>query len=95
MLDRGELRVGGRYRRRCAVFADDRRAVVVSHDKDFTKRRIANTFGQHVRLACDQPDAVDVLEPLLDDLLVKLEAINPTVLIVSREGVAVRGPHWR
>lgn len=51
------------------VYADYRRAVLVTMDNEFSRRRKRNTVGQHVHLRCADPDALTVLERHLDDLV--------------------------
>jgi hypothetical protein len=56
-----------------AVYADDRGAVLITHDREFTRRRMRNTIGRHVRLDCEQPDAMAVIGAHLDELVAALE----------------------
>ena len=44
-----------------SVYADDRRAVLLTHDREFTTRRRRRPIGQHVRLACHEWEAADTL----------------------------------
>jgi predicted nuclease of predicted toxin-antitoxin system len=78
-----------------SVYADNRNAVVISHDKDFAHRRIDRTFGRHIRLSCDQPEALEILAARFTEVIDQLQRREAIVLIVSRDGVRVRGPHWR
>lgn len=77
-----------------SVYADDRGAIVVSHDRDFAYRRQRRTFGQHVRLACRQPDAIAVLEAHLDQLESLLAGHEIGVFVVSRNRIEVKPPRW-
>ena len=77
-----------------SVYADDRKAVVVSHDREFAYRRQRNTFGQHVRLACEQPEAVAVLGSHLDELVDLLNQHAVGVFVVSRSRVEFKPPRW-
>lgn len=77
-----------------SVYADDKSAVVISHDKDFARRRIARTFGWHVRLSCAQPDGQDVIRLQFDRIVELLHRRTAIVLIVSRTQVETRGPNW-
>lgn len=77
-----------------SVYADDRNAVVLSHDREFAYRRQRRTFGQHVRLACKQPEALDVLEEHLDELIDLLEQHAVGVFVVSRSRVEFKAPRW-
>ncbi|HEX8859089.1 MAG TPA: DUF5615 family PIN-like protein [Actinomycetes bacterium] len=47
-----------------AIYAENLDAALVSHDRRFAKRRMRNTMGQHVWLACLQVDAIEVLSPV-------------------------------
>lgn len=77
-----------------SVYADDRGAVVVSHDRGFAYRRQRRTFGQHVRLACKQPMAVGVLEAHLDKVIGLLTQRPTGVFVVSRERVEFKPHRW-
>ena len=55
------------------VYATDRKAVLVTHDREFTERRKRNTIGQHVRLDCEQPDGPMLLARWLPDVVGLLE----------------------
>jgi predicted nuclease of predicted toxin-antitoxin system len=43
------------------IYAADHRAVLVTLDREFIRRRQANPIGQHIRLRCLEPEAADVL----------------------------------
>jgi hypothetical protein len=58
------------------VYAADRSAVLLTHDREFSTRRRANVVGRHVWLACDESEAVAVLFAYLDDLAPLLENIG-------------------
>ena len=77
-----------------SVYADERAAVVVTHDKEFTGRRKGNTFGQHVHLACSHPDAVDLVKAKLGELEERLTEVAVGVFVVSERGVEVHQPKW-
>jgi predicted nuclease of predicted toxin-antitoxin system len=68
------------------VYADGRRAVLVTLDREFSRRRRANAYGRHLRLRCPEPDAADVLEAHLEEVLQFLNRDHVTVT-VSRDGV--------
>ena len=55
------------------IYAQARKAVVVTHDREFSARRRRNTIGMHIFLDCLEPDAVDLMEQHLDDILETLE----------------------
>jgi predicted nuclease of predicted toxin-antitoxin system len=77
-----------------AVYADDRRAVLVTHDRAFTRRRMKNTIGRHVRLDCEQPDAVALIGVHLGKLVAALEHAHDVVIVVSAAGVTRHAGQW-
>lgn len=77
-----------------SVYADDKRAVVVTHDRVFTDIRKKATFGQHVRLACKHPHAARVMRDRLPELLDKLAA-GTGVYTVSASRVVRHPPQWK
>jgi predicted nuclease of predicted toxin-antitoxin system len=77
-----------------AVYADDRRAVLITHDREFTRRRMKNTIGRHMRLDCEQPDATAVIGAHLDALVAGLEHAHDVVLVASAAGVTRHAGHW-
>ena len=62
-----------------SVYADDKGAVLITHDAELTERRKVNTFGKHVRLKGQQPDAREVLEAHLDELVTELGVLGHQV----------------
>jgi predicted nuclease of predicted toxin-antitoxin system len=54
MLDRCGGGLSGAIDDAIAVYADDRKAILVSHDKAFAERHRLNTLGKHVWLRCDR-----------------------------------------
>jgi predicted nuclease of predicted toxin-antitoxin system len=77
-----------------AVYADDRQAVLVTHDREFTRRRMKNTIGRHVRLDCEQPDAITVISTHLEELVAALEREHDVVMVVSAAGVTRHARQW-
>jgi predicted nuclease of predicted toxin-antitoxin system len=63
------------------VYAQDRRAVLVTHDEAFSKRRRRSVIGQHIWLQCSERDALDLLRG-------KLGAIED--LVLSGQDVFIR-----
>jgi predicted nuclease of predicted toxin-antitoxin system len=78
-----------------AIYAEKLDAALVSHDRRFAKRRMRNTRGQHVWMACLQVDAIEVLERHLDEVVKQLTLMPWVVLEVSAERVRVHPPKWR
>jgi hypothetical protein len=77
-----------------AVYADDRQAVLITHDWEATRRRIRNTIGRHVRLDCEQPDGPAVVAAHLHYLVIELTGVRDVVLIVSATGVRRYPARW-
>lgn len=77
-----------------SVYADEQDAIVVSHDREYTRRRKRNTFGLHVFLRCEQPDAYEIVEERLDEIVELLNSRDSGVVTVSREGVWLDKPRW-
>jgi predicted nuclease of predicted toxin-antitoxin system len=67
-----------------SVYADERDAVLVTMDGEFTLRRRRNPIGRHIRLRCPEPEAAELLASRLQDVLSYLERDHVT-LIVSKE----------
>ena len=67
------------------------KAAIVTHDREFSARRRRNTIGMHIFLDCLEPDAVDLMEQHLDDIVDALERshgdlfvrLSPTRLDIS------------
>jgi predicted nuclease of predicted toxin-antitoxin system len=77
-----------------AVYAHNKGAVLITHDREFTRRRMKNTIGQHVRLDCEQPDAPDVIAEQLNAIIEALEGLENVVLIVSASRVRIHHGRW-
>lgn len=67
-----------------SVYADDKNAALVTHDREFTARRRRNPIGQHVRLACHEWDAAAVLREHLAALETILHARPVVVVVVTK-----------
>ncbi len=68
------------------VYASEHRAVLVTLDREFSRRRQANAIGRHVRLRCPEPAAAVVLASHLKEILDDLERDHVTIT-VSRDAV--------
>lgn len=64
-----------------SVYADDERAVLITHDEEFTERRKRRCIGRHVRLCCVHPDAVQLIERRFDDSVLEVLRRKPHVTI--------------
>jgi hypothetical protein len=67
-------------------------AVLVTHDREFTRRRMQNTIGRHVRLDCEQPDAVALIGVHLGELVAALEIRRRESAVILRQVDPRRGP---
>ncbi len=76
------------------VYGSDRGRVVVTHDREFTARRKRNTIGLHVRIRVEQPDAPEVIEDRLDDLVESLGWTESAVIEIFRTSVRHHPPRW-
>jgi putative transposon-encoded protein len=77
-----------------SVYAHRKGATVLTHDVAFSTRRRLNPIGRHVRLACPEPDGPQVLAPVLDLLVQRIEPFDDVFLYVSREGVSEPHLKW-
>jgi hypothetical protein len=68
-----------------AVYADDRGAVLVTHDREFTEWRERNTIGQHVRLDCQIPDGPEFIAANLAIMIHELTG-RPNIVLTIRHG---------
>jgi predicted nuclease of predicted toxin-antitoxin system len=71
------------------VYAHDKRAVVVTHDREFSRRRRLNTVGWHIQLRCPEPDAADLLEQHLDHVISLLRGSENIFIRLSADGCDV------
>ena len=66
------------------VYASERDAVLITHDREFTERRKRNSIGRHVRLDCEQPDGPEILTTQFPEVLAELERHANIVVELSR-----------
>lgn len=79
-----------------SVYADTKDAVLLTHDVEFTARRRAEPVGQHVRLACREWEAAEVLAGHLAALVAILGARSPvTVMVTKNAPPRILERHWR
>ncbi len=64
-----------------SVYAARRGAVLVTLDREFTRRRKRNPIGRHVMLRCNEPEAAKVLDVRLAEVLAYLERDHVTVIV--------------
>ena len=77
-----------------SVYAHDKGAVVVTHDREFSRRRMRRTFGKHLWLRCEQPDAASLVVSNLNALAAALVQHDELVVILSANGIEVHSPAW-
>jgi predicted nuclease of predicted toxin-antitoxin system len=74
------------------VYADNKNAVMVSHDKDFRANMKARTFGRFVHLGCANAEAVDMVHKHHAELVQMLTLLGEGVYQMEWTGVTyVRG----
>ena len=72
-----------------AIYAQVRDACVITHDREFSLRRIKNTSGRHVWLRCEQPDAANMV---LRHPAAILDALSNRTDVVIEVHADRRGP---
>lgn len=65
------------------IYADDKNAVLVTMDKEFSLRRRTNAIGRHIWLRCPEPDAAAMLRSRLGEVLPCLERDRVTITVPS------------
>jgi predicted nuclease of predicted toxin-antitoxin system len=63
------------------VYADEKNAVLVTMDREFSQRRRKRSIGRHIWLRCPEPEAADVLRASLGGVLPLLEIANVTITV--------------
>jgi predicted nuclease of predicted toxin-antitoxin system len=77
-----------------SVYAHNKAAVVVTHDRELTERRKRSTFGRHVRLKCKEPDACAILGTHMEEMIAVLLQHSDVVVEVSRSRVKISHAKW-
>ena len=72
-----------------AVYVQDKRAVLLTHDREFSQRRRKFIIGRHIWMRCPEPDAADLLSQLLPELLPVLERYDDLFIAISKNGYQV------
>ena len=72
-----------------SVWADDRGAILISHDREFSRRRRAMPVGRHLELRCKERAAAELLAGRLAEVLEILRNAEDVTVVVSATGVAV------
>lgn len=76
------------------IYAMARDAVVVTHDVEFSQRRMLNPIGRHLQLRCDEFDAADLLSTHFDAVLRDLSSAENVFVRVGAEG-CTRALRWQ
>jgi hypothetical protein len=71
------------------VYACNKDAVLLTHDKEFSQRRRKNVVGKHIWLAVPRMEAADLLADHLDELLPLLDSTSDVFVSVSPDGYQV------
>ena len=69
------------------VWASEHRAVVVSTDREFSRRRMKNAIGHHVWLRCLDWEADAVLEAHLAEVVSRAASTDDLTIRVSGDGL--------
>lgn len=67
--------------------------VVVTHDREFSRRRQRLSMGRHLHLRCDEWRAVDLLEARLSGVVGILRHLDHVTLQVSEDGMSMQS-NW-
>lgn len=76
------------------VYAQERDAVLVTHDGEFSERRRKNVVGRHIYLKCNEWDAAKILADHLDDILLVLERHRDVWVRLSPEAEVKLSFKW-
>jgi predicted nuclease of predicted toxin-antitoxin system len=94
-LSAGEIGLATASDEAVSIWADNHKAIVFTHDKEFIKRRRKHTFGRHIQLICNEEDAAEIVGTYLAEIVVKLDGHDSAVLQVSRDlGVRYYAGKW-
>jgi predicted nuclease of predicted toxin-antitoxin system len=69
------------------VYADDRGAVLVTHDVEFSQRRRNSVIGKHLWLRCVEMDAPELVEQHEPEIVAALTSRNDIWVKVSSNGI--------
>ena len=71
-----------------SIYAQEKGAVLITHDRGFSQEKRRNAHGKHIMLKCPEPDAADVLARHLPHVLGHLRREHVTV-VMSRDVFSV------
>lgn len=63
------------------VYADEKHAVLLTTDQEFSQRRRKHSIGRHIWLRCPEPAAASVLRSKLGEVLPLLEIANVAIMV--------------
>lgn len=66
------------------VYAMDKKAVLVTWDVEFSKRRRRNTIGRHVQLVCPAPEMAALVARYLPEILAHVSRSEHVFVRVSK-----------
>ncbi|HTZ23455.1 MAG TPA: DUF5615 family PIN-like protein [Streptosporangiaceae bacterium] len=66
-----------------SVYADEKRAVLVTFDREFSQRRIKYPIGRHIWLRCPAPQAAQLLRTHLAEVLALLHRDHVAILVTD------------
>jgi predicted nuclease of predicted toxin-antitoxin system len=66
-----------------SVYADSKQAVLVTHDREFSQRRMKYPIGKHIWLHCSELVAAEVLRSHLDEVVALLQRDHVTIEITE------------
>jgi predicted nuclease of predicted toxin-antitoxin system len=69
------------------IYANEHRAVLVTHDREFTERRKRQPYGWHIRLVVEEPDGPDLLVERLDEALDIIQSNDNVTIELRPDGV--------
>ncbi len=71
------------------VYADESYAILLTHDKAFSKKRSRNVVGRHIFLRCDEWEAADLLSKHLKSVLRLFRVFDDLYVALSKDGIEV------
>lgn len=76
------------------VYADEKHAVLVTHDREFSIRRRRNVVGQHIWLRCDEEQGPEVITRYMPELVPLLERGHDLWIELRPNGIAGSSRRW-
>jgi predicted nuclease of predicted toxin-antitoxin system len=76
------------------VYAIEKKAILITHDRAFTTRRRLNAVGQHIRLKCPEEDAADLIVRSLPAVEEWLRRSDNICMTISPSGRIIVSTKW-